>query len=425
MIIIISMLNQNKINQNSLIFKKNSDGENDKIQSVQPPVEPKPVPTNHVVVNNIEYHNKISNDSDNFLVKFDNSTNTFSFITNDKQNTFIGSFSIKQLIKYVVDVDNVNFLSSTSFDTSISIINRFICVKNDDGILIHDYMKSPFMGNLDMLIKLNNLLHSAETSEIFDVLPIDDKNNAVTSLKIFNFGLLNHTLKVITSASKNSGIDENTKKKLLQYTVGIVYRMTFYVKSQVEKNMRHVNLTISNIKKIKSIRENIDIKLDQLNETISNQNNVIGLLITKINSLQMKGGNINEPTSEQSESVELSDDHSLPSSKSSDMQDIQNASEFDLSENQNDEDDDSSSTNSGDDSNSSDDSTSTDISSNKKKSTQDNTDDDVKNDEQIGGTTTDDKSKKSTDNKSNVTLSDIIANFENSENAFDESSVNA
>lgn len=400
MIIIISMLNQNKLNQNNLIFKKQSDGDVEHNESIQP--QNKQVPVNHVVVNNIEYHNKISNDNDNFMVKFDDSSNTFSFITNDKQNTFIGSFSIKQLIKYVVSVDNVNFLNDTSFDTSIPIINRFICVKNDDGIIIHDYIKSPFMGNLDMLIKLNNLLYSSESSDIFDVFHDEEKTNALNSLKTFNFGLLNHTLKVITSASKNSNINENTKKKLLHYTVGIVYRMTLYIKNQVEKNMKHVNLTITNIKKIKSIRENVDTKLDKLGENVSKQNDVIHLLINKINTLQMKGGSVDRYHSDSSESVDISDDHSLPSSNSSDIQEIQNASEFGSSNVQeNDNSNDKSS-----------------------KSSDKNEDLDIndieEDDKQLSGLVSDDKSKKSTDNKSNVTLSDIIANFENSENAFDE-----
>jgi len=417
------MLNQ-KANQNSLIFKKQSEdlthGDNEKdISKID--ASKMDIPDKHVTVNNIEYHNQILNSNDNFLVRYDDENKLFNFFSNDKQNTSIGCFSILQLIKYIVSTE---CLCNVSFDTSISAINTFVCIKNEDGIIIHDHIKSPFMGNLDTLIKLNNLLYMHESSNIFDDLDENNKNDCIVSLKIFNFSLLNHTLKIITSASRNKNITDDIKKKLLNYTVGIVYRMTIYTKNQVEKNMRHVNLTINNIKKIKLIRNDINDKLNKLDSMVSSQNDNVHILINKINTLQIQNIQNNQNNDSHSNDTDdgeiTSDNFSLPAPGTSDVNDIHDVDDTQTNNTQ------TSNTQTNNTQTSNTNTNDVQTSNTQTDNTQvvdaqvvDTQVDDVRTDDtQVDDTQVDDiRSKMSGGNMSNVTLSEIIANFENSENS--------
>ena len=103
-------------------------------------VEPQQIINKNIVCNVIN-----PDDPSTIMVKFDNET--FSFYDNKKSH--LGSFTIKQLLKYIVNDDD--FLSNTGMGTSSAIIETFICNIQQNKIRIYDHIASIFMGNLEML----------------------------------------------------------------------------------------------------------------------------------------------------------------------------------------------------------------------------------------------------------------------------------
>ena len=80
-------------------------------------------------------------------------------------------------------------------NTADAIIETFICKNIDNKIRLYDHIASIFMGNLEMLIKLNNSLFKYEKLFEKDINICNKK--CLLKIKAFNFTLLNHTLKII------------------------------------------------------------------------------------------------------------------------------------------------------------------------------------------------------------------------------------
>ena len=94
-----------------------------------------------------------------FMVNYDKKYNKYIFY--DKNNTNIGEFNINQFIKYLILPLYNDFDNNTILNNSTYIIETFIC-KNifDDNTFVesklNNYINSPFISNINMLIKLNN-----------------------------------------------------------------------------------------------------------------------------------------------------------------------------------------------------------------------------------------------------------------------------
>lgn len=95
-------------------------------------------------------------DPSTIMVTFNN--NTFTFYDNKKSH--LGFFTIEQLLKYITK--DQEFLSNVGTGTSDAVIETFICKTHDGKVRIYDHISSIFMGNLEMLVKLNNALFQYE-----------------------------------------------------------------------------------------------------------------------------------------------------------------------------------------------------------------------------------------------------------------------
>jgi len=254
---------QSQVNKISEIIKSEK-----QLKHINPP---------QIINKNIVYNVINPDDPSTIMVKFDNET--FSFYDNKKSH--LGSFAIKQLLKYITN-DN-NFLSSISMGTSSSIIETFICNTQQNKIRIYDHIASIFMGNLEMLIKLNNSLFKYE--KIFEKDSNICNKKCLLKIKAFNFTLLNHTLKIISTISneyKTNNIE--IKNKLLRYSVGIVYRLVNYIRERFTTNIDNTKIIHDNIDKLSKTRNDLINHINSLNSAIIKQSQQINILIDKMDN---------------------------------------------------------------------------------------------------------------------------------------------
>lgn len=118
------------------------------------------------------------------------------------------------------------------------------------NIQIHDYTQSGFMGDIGLLIKLNemfyNYMHVHLQNDLDLVLVSVDKAHIEVNIKKFIFLLLNYTLKLISIISeKISNMDrDNLKYMLLKCAVNYSYRINLFVQDQ----LRIINVQNQSIK---------------------------------------------------------------------------------------------------------------------------------------------------------------------------------
>lgn len=192
--------------------------------------------------------------------------------------TLYGSFSIDQLIKYIGSQQLKEFNDATTdIGFSESIIKKFIgdvSVDPDtDKIIINlkSPLESPLMGNINILININNKIFFYENNKLDNDLgkinDPTDRKKIKRIIKQFIYALLTHTLKVISTIS-NEIKDKNKpelKNNLLKYSVGITYRLSAFVKDHIDSQMMTVDKLNNNLEKLIKIRQSIDDKLKKYN----------------------------------------------------------------------------------------------------------------------------------------------------------------
>jgi hypothetical protein len=258
---------------------------------------------------------------------------TFSFYNNKKSH--LGFFTIKQLIKYIVN--DSSYLSEIATGTSNVVIETFVCSHQDNKIKLYDHIASIFMGNLEMLIKLNNSLYQFEKEE--EQKNVDKK--ILLKIKAFIFTLLNHTLKIISTISSENKANNNTeiKYKLMKYSVNIIYRMISYIRERFIYNIENTMLINSNIEKLIITRNDINQKIELLNTAVLQQTDKIDILINKIDNgnLQIGGNTKSENTeSENTESENEDSENEESENEESETENYEDDSEGALTESVND-----------------------------------------------------------------------------------------
>jgi len=259
-------------------------------------------------------------------------TNKFSFI--DNQGNYIGSFTINEFIKYfssMFDPKNqfMNNIDEHSYNNAKIIIKNFIGKVEFNkkikygNIILKDAEASPFMNNIGLLVKLNDLLYKFEKSKLIQELNYVDKiyrQKIEIILKKLMYMLLNYTIILITEISthlKDSPNKNRLKNELTTYSIGLVYRISQFVQSQLAIIITSNNELEKMIINIEKIRMSIESKMDKLIDLLKEQN-------TKIISLQHQyGGDIGEYSTTSSDKIiTISDKDSCSTSHFSAIYDI-------------------------------------------------------------------------------------------------------
>ncbi len=245
-----------------------------------------------------EYKSFIANIHDNkkLYVRFENN----KFIFSDDSDGNIGEIRIDHLIKYIgsiYDIDN-KFLSNISeYDNAKILINKFIgkVTYNDltkiSSVTIYDHLESPFMGDIDMIMYLNNMLSEFEKSRLAHELTFVNtqiRNKIEQIIKQFIYTMLNYTLSIIFIASdsiKNDKNKDDIKQKLLKDSNSIIHKINQFVQSQLgivmKKSSEIEKMQLLSIK----IQNMIMLKYNNLINELKNQNNML-----QIRSINQNGG---------------------------------------------------------------------------------------------------------------------------------------
>jgi len=259
--------------------------------------------TKNVFTNDAEYiqvtqmskHQPLIDDS--LSVTLNESSEKFTFYKGDKE---IGYFTIEQLIKYlghIYDTRNqflINLIDKNYKDAK-TIIKTFILKMKYDKMHdnhtfeLIDYTCSGFMGDIELLIKLNNLLCKFQTERLKDELSKVDKDNSIKierNILSFIYLLLNYTLKLIsimTETIKGDPTKELLLKNLVRYSIGLVYRISMFVQGQLSIIMDGSKKIEELIRTSNMVKEDMKLKLLELINSMNTKQS-----IPKQSQLQLK-----------------------------------------------------------------------------------------------------------------------------------------
>ena len=302
--IINSLSNNNEDEINLPINSANQDEDAQNIADLKQKFASRQVPQNMMVtrdlenikendINAVEIESKsikelnnLNPNSSNLILVFDENESKFTFYNSNK--SILGSFNFKQILKYIGKQIDSSFYSFVDLGYSDELIKSMVGevlidpITGKNNIVLKSHLESPFMGNLDLLIRLNNLFYSYETKELINDLSIikDEKTQYKLKLAIkqFIYLLINHTLKIIAIATeeiKDDPKQEVMKQKLLKYSVALTYRISGFMKEHLENYNNQYKSLYTQLEKLISMKKTINDKIEKLEEKIGKQNDLI------------------------------------------------------------------------------------------------------------------------------------------------------
>jgi len=174
-----------------------------------------------------------------------------TFVFNSKSNKVIGSFTIDNIINYLLkkDVDHV----------IKKLINLILC--KESGILNY---KSPFINDVEILMILNRWFKRFDAT-------IKDMNDTDRKLiRKFICHILEHSMDVIAHVSKRlstANEDSEVKKKLMRYGSEILFRLTSIVQIETHECLEQCTQIQSSYDKILLIENKINSNLREILHT--------------------------------------------------------------------------------------------------------------------------------------------------------------
>lgn len=232
------------------------------------------------------------------LVKYEKEFSKFSFY--DNHETYLGSFSVMQIVRHLAHKWDSSFYS----EVELSHITQDLISKMIGDVLIDpvtqkvliklkSHLDSPFMGDIEMLVELNNAFYTYETNRMsIDLFKITDekaRHKIKITIKQFIYLLVNHTLKIISHASeiiKNDSTKKQLKEQLMKYSVGLTYRMSKFISEQLDDYTTQHKSASENLERLYLIKsKNLD-KLEILTAQLEKQNDYILKLVRKIETAQ-------------------------------------------------------------------------------------------------------------------------------------------
>lgn len=225
----------------------------------------------------------INNNEKKLLISINDKLNKISVF--DEKNLAIGYFTISHIAKYLGDLYDIkkqflNDLDIQVYQKSKELIKMLIFklkynkVNKYIDIVLYDYTISGFMGDIELLIKLNNILYKYQKEEMHaDLSKVDlpYRIKIEQNIKKFIFMLLSYTLQLISIMSDKVK-DEKLKENLINYSVGVVYRINLFVQEQLKVINNNNNNVSELLKKNLEIKHELKDKLDILIEHIRSNN---------------------------------------------------------------------------------------------------------------------------------------------------------
>lgn len=235
-----------------------------------------------------------SSDKDSLIVETNYQQKKFLFY--DRNRNFMGGFSVTEFIRYVTSNVSSNFLTGVDCDSTRPIIEKYICnIKYIERpskryiINMLNYFESPFMGNIETLIKFYTFIHEFEEKNLEQELSKLEEKELSKVREIFNsliYTLLNHILKIIAAlTNKLTGTDAQSVKireSLLNYSVAIVYRLTKFIKTEIDVKVDELNYLNQDLLRIEAVRTELITKLDSVQRAVDKQNAEIDIVLRNV-----------------------------------------------------------------------------------------------------------------------------------------------
>lgn len=211
----------------------------------------------------------------------------FNFYDDSKKH--MGSFTVDHLIRFIGEPYDVKKqfmrqINPKDYSDAKELIENFVCTVSYDPkigyatINLKSHNDSAFMGDVEMIVKLNKFLQTFVKSKLQDELKFVDQAHRKRIEHIVNqfmYMMLNYTMGLIEIVS--SEIKDNPNKKglaleLVKYSIGTMYRISKFVQEQlvmvVGNNKDIEKLMLMSVK----MRSIMDVKLTKLLEQVELQN---------------------------------------------------------------------------------------------------------------------------------------------------------
>lgn len=233
--------------------------------------------------NTLQPQNINTNNENKTMISFSKKLKKFTIYDENKNN--IGYFTMEHIVKYLANIydSDRQFMTDIDLPTfkkakdliKIHIFKIDYCKKNKKSdIIIHDYVSSGLMGDIGLLIELNNLLYAYQEHDLQNDLAHVNDNNKIKieqNIKKFIYLLLVYTLKlcvIITEKIKDMPDQKELKSAILSYAILCSNRINLFVQEQLSviyvldkeiKKAYATNMDIKNIlkKKLETITKEI------------------------------------------------------------------------------------------------------------------------------------------------------------------------
>lgn len=182
------------------------------------------------------------------------------FFFHDSSGVSMGSFSVDDIFRYIGRTCD-KFDQIKMDNTTIKLIENTICENMQNGTCKLN-INSPFMIDIDLLIELNNMLKRYEDTHILE------NDICIKKNKLFIKKIAEHTMNVITEISRRNAHDmnEKTKSKLLRISIGIVYRLTQYISSEISEQKQEYDNLLNTFESLEKLEHDIKNKIDAVGE---------------------------------------------------------------------------------------------------------------------------------------------------------------
>lgn len=249
------------------------------------------------VINVINYTH---NNENSVIINFDQEDYSFKVYSIDK--TFLGTFSSKDLIKFITNKIYPNFFINIGSDLTFPLIKKYICdvlFENDVfKIKLLNYLESPFMANIEMVIKLYQgivKINDIIRLELEKIQDVQLKSQVNKILKQLSYVILNYSLRFISqisSAIKDDMSKTELKNSLMRQSIMIVYKLNTFMRDEIDEKIGTYKLLQDDLVRIGGLKIEMYKKIEDLNKKINDQNSQLDELKTKFDVI-LSGTHIN------------------------------------------------------------------------------------------------------------------------------------
>lgn len=221
--------------------------------------------------------------------------NECKFIIYNTNKLLLGSFTCLQIIKYLTENISHNFLNNIEAESSYILIETYVCkikiIDDDIKLELINHIQSPFMSNLDMLLKLYKGINQYELTKLNielqkQEITIQQRKQIKYIINEFIYLLLNNCLKLIAHISdiiKKNDEQIELRSLLLKHSVALVYKITSIIKENQDNKINEIKSLQDDLVKVGEIKLQMFDKINNIEKIIQQQNKQINKLYIKNN----------------------------------------------------------------------------------------------------------------------------------------------